>query len=899
MPSTAKPRGPAAKPRDQAAPPPGRQTKTATASKRSTGIGRLLRVRDWRVRSKLTAVLVIPVLAFLAVAGTQISGSISTTMALDRFTEQMASGHETAELIHQLQTERDHSVGLLATTERSIQRQSLISALTADRQAVDRSAAAFDHAIRQVGSDPQTAAAYATVRTDLDAVRRTRDGVSGGWLRQRAVFEQYSKTISDLASVLPTNAGPATTADLSSQIRTFAATMALVEYKAQLRGTLFAAAITGTFAIDDFDTLTDLRGRQRASATQLRSGATSAELARFDEITRSPEAGATARLLTTAVDRSRSLAVGVDPAEWWLASTAELNLLHTFESTGLNDIVANARDMTGAQRANSVAVTGTIVLVVTVAGLLCWTVGRSMVRSLVLLRTHALDVAAKRLPAAIGRLRTADSGAVSADMAAQVGTVHVGDDEIGEVSEAFAAVHNSALHLAAEQAAMRHAVNRMFVNLSRRSQALVERQLGLLDTLEVAETDPDQLGSLFRLDHLATRMRRNNENLLVLAGAEASRRWRDPVPMSAVLLAAMAEIEEYERVGHDVTDRVFVVGHVVADLVHLLAELLENATTFSPPDCQVTIVGSVEGDGRPEPTGAPGPRPPGSSWDQLGATIVIDDEGIGMTADGLTEANNRIHQPSSIDVAASERMGLVVVGHLAARHGIRVRLTVRTGPDGGTEGISARVDLPRSLLAEVDGEADLGYGAAGQPSGVLRRPIVAAAARIGQSRQPAQQAISAHGSLRPITPAPANPTQANPAPTVPAQVARGSAAVTGRGAVPASGAIANGAAVPAAGTVAPVGSRPTAGNLPAAPGEPQHRPDRNSLPRRTPGGGSANDGGASITDAWKTVEAIPQDPDPNEVSSVLHAFYDGVRRGSQEPLEHRKPPFDGQEQSEC
>ena len=205
---------------------------------------------------------------------------------------------------------------------------------------------------------------------------------------------------------------------------------------------------------------------------------------------------------------------------------------------------------------------------------------------------------------------------------------------------------------------MRRNVNAMFVNLARRSQVLVERQLELLDDLEREESDPDQLDNLFKLDHLAARMRRNDDSLLVLAGSEATRRWSDPVALPAVVLAAVAEIEQYPRVRHEAIDPVHVVGHAVADLVHLLAELLENATVFSPPDTSVQVTAR--------------------GGERQGAIIEISRRGPGHVAGGpARRPTTLLAAPPAADVAASERMGLFVVSHLAARHGVRVRAARR------------------------------------------------------------------------------------------------------------------------------------------------------------------------------------------------------------------------------
>jgi hypothetical protein len=234
---------------------------------------------------------------------------------------------------------------------------------------------------------------------------------------------------------------------------------------------------------------------------------------------------------------------------------------------------------------------------------------------------------------------------------------------------------------------LRGNLNAMFVNLSRRSQSLIERQLSLIDNLEQTEQDADRLSSLFRLDHLATRMRRNSENLLVLAGHEAaSRRWSQPVPLVDVLRAAISEIEQYERVVLNVQPGIQVIGQAVNDVVHLVAEIVENATTFSPEDTQVYVTG------QPLTSG--------------GVLLDITDNGVGISEQEMAHANWRLDNPPVVDVAVSRRMGLFVVGRLAARHGVRVRL--RHAQSGG---LTALIWLPESVAAPESG----------QPLGRLRK----------------------------------------------------------------------------------------------------------------------------------------------------------------------------------
>ena len=368
---------------------------------------------------------------------------------------------------------------------------------------------------------------------------------------------------------------------------------------------------------------------------------------------------------------------------WYQTQGVQISDMRQVSNGLVGQVTAQANSLTSSSLRSAI-ITSVVTLLLLILVLLITTfVARSMIRPLRKLRADALEVAGSKLPDMVRRLSESEGGDESVEIE-PIGVTST--DEIGEVARAFDQVHMEAVRLAADEAMLRGNLNAMFVNLSRRSQSLIERQLALIDDLEQSEQDADRLSSLFRLDHLATRMRRNSENLLVLAGHEASRRWSQPVPLVDVLRAAISEIEQYERVVLNVQPGIQVVGQAVNDVVHLVAEIVENATTFSPEDTQVYVTG------QPLTSG--------------GVLLDITDNGVGISEQEMAHANWRLDNPPVVDVAVSRRMGLFVVGRLAARHGVRVRL--RHAQSGG---LTALIWLPESVAAPESG----------QPLGRLRK----------------------------------------------------------------------------------------------------------------------------------------------------------------------------------
>ncbi|GIH76250.1 nitrate- and nitrite sensing domain-containing protein [Planobispora longispora] len=297
--------------------------------------------------------------------------------------------------------------------------------------------------------------------------------------------------------------------------------------------------------------------------------------------------------------------------------------------------------------------------------------GRRIGTELVSLQETALDLADRRLPSVVARLSKGE------DVCPQGETPdlnHGSTAEIVKVGEAFSSVQRTAIQAAVGQAEMRKGVNKVFVNLARRSQTLLHRQLSMLEAMESRASDPETLDELFALDHLTTRMRRHAEGLIILSGSAPGRGWRVPVAVYDVVRAAIEEVEDYLRVTVAVPQGPALVGPAATDVIHLLAELVENAVIFSPPTTTVRVFGETVA---------------------RGYAIEVEDRGLGMSAAELDHHNARLADPPEFDLADSDRLGLFVVGRLAARHGIRVSL--RPSPYGGTTAI---VFIPAELMSQ-------------------------------------------------------------------------------------------------------------------------------------------------------------------------------------------------------
>ncbi len=300
--------------------------------------------------------------------------------------------------------------------------------------------------------------------------------------------------------------------------------------------------------------------------------------------------------------------------------------------------------------------------------------GRGLARELTGVQNAALNLAGERLPSVIRRLRDGQT----IDVDAEIPRLDVGQStEIVKVAEALTTLHRTAVEAAVGESRLRQGINQVFLNLAWRSQSLLHRQLTMLDTMERQASDPDALQDLFKLDHLTTRMRRHAEGLVILSGAAPARGWHHPVVIRDVLRGAIAEVEDYTRVEVQNVSPAAIVGGVVADITHLLAELIENATAFSPPGTQVLVRGELVGNGY---------------------LVEVEDRGIGLDAEEISEANTRLANPPEFDLADSDRLGLFIVGRLAQRH--KAAVALEPSPYGG---VKAVVLIPLDVIVRDNG----------------------------------------------------------------------------------------------------------------------------------------------------------------------------------------------------
>ncbi|MEV6836087.1 nitrate- and nitrite sensing domain-containing protein [Streptomyces sp. NPDC051133] len=654
--------------------------------------------RNWRVPTRLNAILLIPVAVGLVMGGFQVKSSIDTW-------QNAQDAENTARLVraslsyaNALENERDITAapllkGKAATAEDK-------RTLAAARAATDKAADVFDQAAQNAPHTSGLERRLTLFHKDEPFLQTLRTGAYTSKFTGVQTEEGYVKVahpLMEFANELGLGTGNITS--YGRTVYAISLTKAALSLDrsigthmlvkpgpdapnlASQRVALSSYAYLEGIAVEEYlgggtqadaDRLdaekADIQSKAAALVQQAK-----AQNPRFVAPPSDPQDMVTelAQLDTTdPVARQQLAAKGITPQNWWAVNTLKFNAYRQIESDMADKAVNEASSIADDAKTSAITTGAVVVIALLAAFILAGLVARQMSRAMRQLRNAAFGIAEQRLPMLVDQLSRTDPGRVDTRVAPIPITTK---DEIGEVARAFDQVHREAVRLASEQALLRGNINAIFTNLSRRNQSLIEGQLTLITDLENNEADPDQLENLFRLDHLATRMRRNGENLLVLAGEEPGRRWDQPVPLVDVLRAASSEVEQYERIELSGVPEAEIHGRAVTDLVHLLAELLENATTFSSPQTKVRVTATRLPDGR--------------------VMIEIHDKGIGLTAEDFADINHKLANPPTVDAAISQRMGLFVVGRLSDRHGIRVQLR----PSGEQAGTTSLVMLPDAI----------------------------------------------------------------------------------------------------------------------------------------------------------------------------------------------------------
>ncbi|MEU3555016.1 sensor histidine kinase [Streptomyces fragilis] len=652
--------------------------------------GGRLSPRNWRVRTRLNAILLIPVVLGLILAVVEVKGSIDTWQEAEDAAATARVVRGALDYADALSEERDLSAAPLL--EGKGKNNPVVKQL---RERSDKAAVEFDKVLEELPDTPSLQRRKDLFEQAKEMLPVLRERAYTKRLPGTSTEEGYVKVIHplmDFANELTLDDGNVASygrtayaisltkgaQSLQRSIGTHVLVKPDEDISARLsqRVTLSSYAYLERIAIEEYTGAGRVEDQERLESEMVevkrKFAETAAQTPFHKNLTDTTEI---IRMILvndpgTPVGRATLKQLGITAETWQAVNDPKFEAYGKIESDLADAAVAGSQQVADDAKTAAFVAAGAVLLALIAAFVLAGLVARQMSRSMRDLRNAAFDVAEQRLPMLVDQLSRTDPGRVDTRVVPiPINTT----DEIGEVARAFDQVHREAVRLAAEQALLRGNINAIFTNLSRRNQSLIEGQLTLITDLENNEADPDQLENLFKLDHLATRMRRNGENLLVLAGEEPGRRWDQPVPLVDILRAASSEVEQYERIELAGVPEAEIHGRAVTDLVHLLAELLENATTFSSPQTKVRVTATRLPDGR--------------------VMIEIHDKGIGLTAEDFADINHKLANPPTVDAAISQHMGLFVVGRLSDRHGIRVQLR----PSGEQAGTTSLVMLPDNI----------------------------------------------------------------------------------------------------------------------------------------------------------------------------------------------------------
>ena len=672
------------------------------------------RARPRSIRSTLISLMVIPLISLIALWAYAATSSIGGAFAQRAYdTENSATGGPDSALLDQLIQERT-----LTYIWMSSGRRASPAAMDKQRPLTDAAIAGFRAGVAAAGSalSQSTRQDLTPLSAKLNSLAEVRSAADKDTMSPLAVFQAYNAIVDAEFQFFRGEAvisdGPislyqegAANIDAGQALELVGREAALVG-GALASGGAMSTATRDQFAQDVYDqrlleqdTLSPVNWPGTTSPyTHLFASATYTDFATMEN---------------RIIDTTPGARIPVAPATWQSGVTSFLGALTQVSNIGRAGDTKGAAHLGDVILLQLILVGGAGLAAVIVSGLLLVRFGRRMTRELTSFLVAVRTLADERLPLVVSRLRNGERVDIAAE--APPLALRASTREVTEIAEAFSAVQRTAVEAAVGEAGLRSASSGVFRSLARRSQSLLQRQLGLLDSMERGTDDPEALEQLFRLDHLTTRMRRHAEGLIVLSGAAPGRRWREPVPLVEVLRGASGEIEDYARVDLDVHTQDRVAGGAVADVTHLLAELIENAANYSPPGTQVRVV----------------------AYRAAGGLVVeIEDRGIGIPQNTLAVLNHRLANPPEFDLVDADQLGLFVVSRLADRQEIRVSL--RVSSYGGT---AATVLLPYQIVVQGDDQAarprsEPPTSGALRSSGTL--PARSAAGRTGDARSPDQ-----------------------------------------------------------------------------------------------------------------------------------------------------------------
>ncbi|MER7480746.1 nitrate- and nitrite sensing domain-containing protein [Streptomyces sp. NPDC126510] len=627
-------------------------------------------IRPRTVRAKIVCLLMVPVVSLLALWG---YATVTTAQDISRLRQvQRVDATVRAPVsaaVTALQAERAAAVRH-ATDPSAVRTDELDELARRTDRAVAKLRLGQGTTVADSGDLPTgVARRLKTFVSGAGQLRPLRTAVRDrrtGWAE---TYDRYTRTISAAFGVEGALTG-IRDADLGSDARVLLELARAGEALAQEDALLASARLDGTLTGERLRLFTGAVGLRRTLSESAVADLSGVERSAWEALADSSAYAGLGDAENAVLTRGPGAkAVGAAPESTWNTAHARVqNGMRTIEEDAARGVAERADPFTRGLLTPAGAAVLLGLAAVAASLVISVRIGRGLVVELEGLRNSALEIARRKLPDAMRRLRAGEE----IDIRAEAPPKAPAEDETGQVAEALTTVHRAALRAAVERAELASGISGVFVNLARRSQILVHRQLALLDSMERRSDDPNELSDLFRLDHLTTRMRRHAESLIILSGAAPGRAWRMPVSLTNVVRAAVSEVEDYARVEVRQLPEAAVVGAAVADLTHLLAEIIENAAQFSPPHTRVRVTG--------EPVGN-------------GYAVEVEDRGLGMGKETLAEANRRIAQSEALDLFDSDRLGLFVVSRLAARHEVKVHL--KTSPYGGT---TAVVLLPTALL---------------------------------------------------------------------------------------------------------------------------------------------------------------------------------------------------------